>query len=121
MRATDFMPCWIHLSRTFDSGFPDGLGTIPGATYWPLPGTQKLDWGFSQINLNGQFTASVLYDLPSERASISVGWNGGPNAVLGNWKLNVIEKRPPGSRCSWWTAATVISVDGVLRMERQTA
>ncbi len=26
-------------SRTYDSGFPDGLGTPPGATYWPLPGT----------------------------------------------------------------------------------
>src|SRR6185312_7707043 len=31
-------------ARTYDSGFPDGLGTPPGATYWPLPGTQKLDW-----------------------------------------------------------------------------
>ena len=26
-------------SRTFDSGMPDGLGTFPGATYFPLPGT----------------------------------------------------------------------------------
>ena len=39
-------------SRTFDSGMPDGLGTFPGATYFPLPGHQKLDWGLSQLNLN---------------------------------------------------------------------
>ena len=37
-------------SRTFDSGFPDGVGTTPGATYWPLPGSNKLDWGLSQIS-----------------------------------------------------------------------
>jgi hypothetical protein len=43
---------------------PDGLGTNPGATYWPLPGTAKLDWGLSQLNLNDSFTASILYDLP---------------------------------------------------------
>ena len=51
-------------SRTFDSGFADGLGTFPGATYWPLPGAEKADWGLSQLNLNQQFTASVIYDLP---------------------------------------------------------
>src|SRR5439155_18443362 len=38
-------------SRTFDSGFADGLGTPPGATFWPLPGTQRADWGLSQLNL----------------------------------------------------------------------
>jgi len=25
-------------ARNFDSGFPDGLGTLPGATYWPCLG-----------------------------------------------------------------------------------
>jgi hypothetical protein len=29
---------WSH---TFDSGFPDGLGTSSGATYWPCPELQK--------------------------------------------------------------------------------
>jgi hypothetical protein len=24
-------------SRNFDSGMPDGLGTNPGALYWPCP------------------------------------------------------------------------------------
>ena len=37
-------------SRTFDNGMPDGLGTNPGALYYPLPGTAKLDWGLSQLN-----------------------------------------------------------------------
>ena len=54
-------------SRNFDSGMPDGLGTNVGAIYWPLPGTSKLDWGLSQLNLNNSFTASVLYDLPFGR------------------------------------------------------
>jgi len=65
-------------SRNFDSGLPDGLGTNPGALYWPLPGTKRLDWGLSQLNLNNSFTASILYDLPLVRASASVatGWSG---------------------------------------------
>ena len=54
-------------SRTFDSGFPDGVGTFPGATYWPLPGAEKLDWSLSQLNVDQQFTASVIYDLPFGR------------------------------------------------------
>jgi len=59
-------------SRNFDSGLPDGLGTNPGALYWPLPGTKRLDWGLSQLNLNNSFTASILYDLPFGKASASV-------------------------------------------------
>jgi len=84
-------------ARTFDSGFPDGLGTSPGATYWPLPGSQKLDWGLSQLNLNDQFTASILYDLPFGKGKkFGSSWNGATNAVLGNWQVNVIEKATSG-------------------------
>jgi hypothetical protein len=84
-------------SRTFDSGFPDGLGTLPGAMYWPLPGAQKADWGLSQLNLNNQFTASVLYDLPFGKGKhFGSGWSGPVNAVIGNWKVNVIEKAISG-------------------------
>jgi Carboxypeptidase regulatory-like domain len=84
-------------SRTFDSGFPDGLGTLPGAMYWPLPGAQKADWGLSQINLNNQFTASVLYDLPFGKGKHFGGdWSGPVNAAFGNWKVNVIEKAISG-------------------------
>jgi len=84
-------------SRTFDSGFPDGLGTAPGATYWPLPGTQKADWALSQLNLNHQFTASVLYDLPFGKGKrFGSNWRGPVNAVLGNWEVDVIEKVTSG-------------------------
>jgi hypothetical protein len=84
-------------SRAFDSGLPDGLGTLPGAMYWPLPGASKLDWSLSQINLNNQFTASVLYDLPFGKGQRwGGGWNGVTNGVLGNWKVNVIEKAISG-------------------------
>jgi Carboxypeptidase regulatory-like domain len=84
-------------SRTFDSGFPDGAGTPPGATYWPLPNTQRADWGLSQINLNDQFTASVLYDLPFGKGKkFGSDWSGPVNAILGNWQMNVIEKATSG-------------------------
>jgi hypothetical protein len=84
-------------SRTFDSGMPDGLGTNPGALYWPLPGTQKLDWGLSQLNLNDSFTASVLYDLPFGKGKhFGGGWNGATNAILGNWHVDLIERATSG-------------------------
>jgi hypothetical protein len=84
-------------SRTFDSGFPDGLGTLPGAMYWPLPGASKLDWSLSQLNLNNQFTASVLYDLPFGKGKRFGGnWSGATNEAFGGWKVNVIEKAISG-------------------------
>lgn len=84
-------------SRTFDSGMPDGLGTFPGATFFPLPGTSKLDWGLSTLNLNNQFTASVTYDLPVGRGKqFGADWNGPLNAVLGNWEVDVIERVTSG-------------------------
>jgi len=84
-------------SRTFDSGLPDGLGSSPGATYFPLPGYQKLDWGLSQLNLNHQFTASVTYDLPFGKGKqFGADWNGPVNAILGNWEVDVIERITSG-------------------------
>jgi len=84
-------------SRTFDSGLPDGLGSNPGALYWPLPGTQKLDWGLSQLNLNDVFTASVIYDLPFGKGKrFGSNWSGPANTVLGNWSINVIERAESG-------------------------
>jgi hypothetical protein len=71
--------------------------TFPGATFFPLPGYQKLDWGLSQLNLNHQFTASVTYQLPFGRGkSFGSDWNGPVNAVLGNWEIDVIEKATSG-------------------------
>ena len=84
-------------SRTFDSGFPDGLGSNPGATYYPLPGTKKLDWGLSQLNLNDSFTASILYNLPLGKGKhFGSNWSGATNAILGNWQVNLIERATSG-------------------------
>jgi hypothetical protein len=84
-------------SRTFDSGMPDGLGTNPGAIYYPLPGSAKLDWGLSQLNLNDNFTASILYDLPFGRGKyFGSNWNGATNAIFGNWQLDLIEHAASG-------------------------
>ena len=84
-------------SRTFDSGMPDGLGTNPGAIYWPLPGTKRLDWGLSGLNLNDSFTASILYDLPFGKGKhFGSDWNGATNAILGNWHVDLIERATSG-------------------------
>ena len=84
-------------SHTYDSGLPDNLGTGVGATYWPLPGASKTDWSWSQINLNHQFTASVIYDLPFGKGRTYGGnWSGPVNAVLGNWQATIIEKITSG-------------------------
>ena len=80
-------------SHTYDSGLSDGVGTGVGATYWPLPGSNKSDWSWSQINLNHQFTASVIYDLPLGKGKAYGGnWSGATNAILGNWQVTVIER-----------------------------
>ena len=84
-------------SHTYDSGMADGLGTFPGATYWPLPGTHKADWSLSQINLNHQFTASVTYNLPFGKGkTFGSNWNGAVNAVAGGWEVDVIERAISG-------------------------
>jgi hypothetical protein len=84
-------------ARNFDSGMPDGLGTNVGALYWPLPGTQKLDWGLSQLNLNNTFTASILYDLPFGKGKrYGSNWSGTTNSLLGHWQVNLIERAQSG-------------------------
>ena len=84
-------------SRNFDSGFPDGVGTSPGATYWPLPGTKQADWALSQLNLNHSFTASVLYNLPFGKGKqFGNSWSGPVNTILGNWEVDAIQKITSG-------------------------
>jgi Carboxypeptidase regulatory-like domain len=84
-------------SRTYDNGFADGLGSNYGATYYPLPGFNHLDWALSGLNLNNNFIASVIYDLPfGEGKHFGSGWSGPANALLGNWQLTVIEKITSG-------------------------
>ncbi len=79
-------------SRTYDNGLTDGLGSLLSAPYFPLPNWQKLDWALSQINLDNNFTASVLYDLPFGRGKRFGGnWNNATNSALGNWQVTLIE------------------------------
>ena len=84
-------------SRNFDTGLTDGLGTNPGAFYYPLPGTKRLDWGLSQLNLNDSFTASILYDLPFGKGKrYGSNWSGVANTIFGHWQVNVIERATTG-------------------------
>ena len=84
-------------SRTYDTGYSDGLSTPIGTPYFPLNNWQKLDWALSQINLNNNFTASVIYDLPFGRGKkFGHDWNHVANAILGNWQVTVIEKITSG-------------------------
>ncbi|MBV9300838.1 MAG: carboxypeptidase regulatory-like domain-containing protein [Acidobacteriaceae bacterium] len=80
-----------------DNGFTDGLGSPIGALYFPLPGWQKLDWALSQINLNHDFTASVIYQLPFGKGRrFGSSWSGPLDTLLGHWELTVIEKATSG-------------------------
>jgi hypothetical protein len=84
-------------SRSYDTGYSDGLGSIIGATYFPLPNWQNLDWGLSQINLNQNFTASIIYDLPFGKGrKWGSNWNAAGNAILGGWEATVIEHASSG-------------------------
>ena len=84
-------------ARNYDTGYTDGLGSNIGAPYYPLPGWQQLDWGLSQINLNQDFTASVIYELPFGKGKAFGGdWSGPVNAILGNWEVTAIEKATTG-------------------------
>lgn len=84
-------------ARTHDNGFSDGLGSNIGATYYPLPDWRKLDWGLSQINLNNNFTASVIYDLPFGHGKhFGNEWGTGLNTAFGDWQVTAIEKITSG-------------------------
>jgi Carboxypeptidase regulatory-like domain len=84
-------------SRTYDNGLSDGLGSLLSAPYFPLPNWENLDWGLSQINLDHNFTGSVIYDLPFGRGrKFGNDWNGLTNSILGGWQLTLIEKITSG-------------------------
>ncbi|HUO33756.1 MAG TPA: hypothetical protein VMU43_02080, partial [Candidatus Acidoferrum sp.] len=84
-------------SHNYDNGFTDGLGTPIGATYFPLPGWHQLDWALSQVNLDNDFTASVVYELPFGRGKhFGNEWGTALNTIAGGWELTVIEKITSG-------------------------
>jgi hypothetical protein len=79
-------------SRSYDNGMPDGLGSNTGATYYPLPNFYQLDWALSQININSNFTGSVVYDLPFGKGKrFGSNWGPGMNTAFGNWQVTAIE------------------------------
>jgi hypothetical protein len=84
-------------SRASDTGFSDGLGSVIGATYFPLPNWQNVDWGLSQINLNQDLVASIIYQLPFGKGQKFGGnWGGVANAIAGGWEATIIEKATSG-------------------------
>ena len=84
-------------SRTYDDGLSDGLGSVLSAPYFPMPNWQSLDWSLSQINLNNNFTGSVIYDLPFGKGKqFGSGWNTLTNTLLGNFQLTLIERISSG-------------------------
>jgi len=84
-------------SHTYDNGLSDGLGSLLSAPYFPLPNWQTLDWSLSQIDLNNNFTASVIYDLPFGRGKkYGSDWNHFTNSLLGGWQLTLIQKITSG-------------------------
>jgi hypothetical protein len=84
-------------ARAYDNGFSDGLGSLLGATYYPLPNWEKLDWGLSQINLNQTFTASLIYELPVGKGKhFGSTMSGLANQILGGWEVTVIERATSG-------------------------
>jgi hypothetical protein len=84
-------------SRSYDNGLTDGLGSPIGATYFPLPNWENLDWALSQTNLNQNFTASIIYQLPFGKGRrFASNANAAANAIVGGWELTVIEKATSG-------------------------
>jgi hypothetical protein len=84
-------------SKAYDNGLSDGLGSSIGATYFPLPNWQTLDWGLSQINIDQNFTASLIYQLPIGKGrKYGNSWSKPVDSVLGNWEVTVIEQAISG-------------------------
>jgi hypothetical protein len=84
-------------SRTYDNGLSDGLGSELSAPYFPLPNWQSLDYSLSQINLNNNFTGSVIYDLPfGHGRAFGSDWSPLENSLLGGFQVTLIEHATSG-------------------------
>ncbi|MGH9455235.1 MAG: hypothetical protein ACRD2O_14840, partial [Terriglobia bacterium] len=79
-------------ARTWDTSLVDNLSGGLGVTYYPLPFEPNEDKGFAPIQLNHDFTGSVVYDLPFGKGKqFGSNWGGATNAALGDWEVNIIE------------------------------
>jgi hypothetical protein len=80
-------------ARGFDNGYPDFQAPwLFGAIYYGLPNLPKnADKGLSEIQLNDNFVASFVWDVPVGRKQ-EFGSTLGPvgNTILGNWQVNGI-------------------------------
>ena len=84
-------------SRADDNGFTDGIGRMIGATCFPWANWEELEWSLPQINLNHNFTASIIYQLPFGRGrKFGSSWSRPLDTVLGHWEVTVIEKATSG-------------------------
>jgi hypothetical protein len=84
-------------SRTYDNGLSDGLGSELSAPFFPLPNWEKLDWAYSQINLDHSLTASVIYNLPYGKGrAFGSGASGLTEILLGDWQAGLIERISSG-------------------------
>ena len=71
--------CWVTPGLAPSTpAFPMGLAPVsPAQPTGRCLERQKSDWSLSQLNLNNQFTASVLYDLPFRKGKhFGSTWNG---------------------------------------------
>ena len=113
-RGTDFTPC--SATPTPATSTPDSrTAWVPARARPTGPCREpKADWGLSQIQLNHNFTASVIYDLPFGKGKqFGSSWSGVTNAVLGDWQVNVIEKITSGFPFSSLTATNDSGVNHV--------
>ena len=63
-------------ARAYDNGVHRRPGHASRSDVLPAAGWQKLDWGLSQINLNHDFTASIIYELPFGKGKrFGSSWN----------------------------------------------
>jgi hypothetical protein len=84
-------------SRTYDNGLTDGLGSLLSAPYFGLPNWGNLDWALSQINLNHNFTGSIIYDLPVGKGkAFGSSWGPVADTLLGDWQVTLIERISSG-------------------------
>lgn len=107
-------------AKGFDNGFPDFQAALYGAIYYGLPNLPKnADKGLSEIQLNDNFVASLLWDVPigrNKKIGSTLGSVG--NAVLGGWQANTIAHLTSGFPLFMTTAVNNSGTDLSNRPDR---
>ncbi len=93
-------------SKGYDNGLADQLATPTGTPYFPLQVPHNSDKGFSEMQLNHNFTASFVYDLPFGKGKkFGSGMNSIVQGILGNWQMNGITRLTSGFPIYMFTAS----------------